>query len=142
MSPSSLTPAERQAVATLADILIPRSSKGLSASEAGLAGDLLSALEAHAPERLALLRRAIALGAGTTPQAALAALRADDSISYDGFCETIAALYFMAPKVREAIGFPGRLPRPARIEVTDIEDLLMPVLEAGFAPRPTPINRS
>ena len=138
MTPTPLTPSERRAVASLADALIPPSPRGLSASEAGMAGDLLDALETHAPERLGLLRIAIAHGVGTTPQGALAALRAADAVAYDGFCETIAAIYFMAPNVREAIGFPGRLPRPARIEVTDIEDLLMPVLEAGFAPRATP----
>jgi hypothetical protein len=142
MTAASLNPAERQALAALADVLIPPSPKGLSASEAGLGGGLIDMLETHAPERLPLLRRAIALGAGTTPEAGLAALRAEDPAAYDNFCETIAAVYFMAPAVREAVGFPGRLPRAARIEVSDIEDLLMPVLEAGFAPRPTPSGRS
>jgi hypothetical protein len=35
------------------------------------------------------------------------------------------------------VGFPGREPAPARIDIADIEDLLVPVLEAGFGPRPT-----
>ena len=77
----------------------------------------------------------IALEAGTTPQGALDTLRGEDAAAYDSFCETIAALYFMAPNVREKVGFPGRLPKPARVEVTDLEDLLLPVLEGGFVPR-------
>jgi hypothetical protein len=135
MSIALLTPEERQKVAAIADVLIPPSPKGLSASEAGIAGPLLDVLETHVPERLALLRRVIALEAGKTPAGALKALRGEDAAAYDSFCETIAALYFMAPNVREKVGFPGRLPKPARVEVTDLEDLLLPVLEGGFVPR-------
>lgn len=137
MSITFLTPQERQKVAEIADVLIPPSPKGFSASEAGIAGTLLDSLEAHVPERLALVRRVIALESGRTPESALLTLRMEDAAAYDSFCETIAALYFMAPKVREAVGFPGRQPKPARVEVTELEDLLMPVLEAGFAPRAT-----
>jgi hypothetical protein len=35
------------------------------------------------------------------------------------------------------VGFPGREPLPTRIDVAANEDLLVPVLEAGFGPRPT-----
>lgn len=135
MSIAGLTQEEREKVAGIADVLIPASPRGFSASEAGIAGPLLDSLETHVPERLALVRRVLELEAGGTPQAALDALRGEDAGAYDSFCETVAALYFMAPKVREAVGFPGRLPRPARVEVTELEELLMPVLEGGFAPR-------
>ena len=85
-----------------------------------------------------MMHRALSLAqAGDgDPAAALAALKARDGAAYDAFCETIAAIYFLSPQVRRAVGFPGREPKPARVEVTDLEDLLMPVLEAGFAPRP------
>jgi hypothetical protein len=138
MTIAPLTESERRAFATLADVLIPPSPKGFSASEAGLAGPLADLLETHAPERLTLVRRAIALGTNTTAEDALAKLRREEPAGYDRFCETVAAIYFMSPEVREAVGFPGRLPKPARIEVSEMEDLLAPVLEAGFAPRPTP----
>jgi hypothetical protein len=138
MSTAPLTSAERTALGALADVLIPPSPNGFSASEAGLVADLPDILESHAPERFALMRRALACGEGTTPENALARLRQDDPAAYDRFCETIAAVYFMAPKVREAVGFPGRLPKPARMDAGDIEDLLLPVLDGGFAPRPTP----
>jgi len=137
MSITFLTPEERQKVAEIADVLIPPSPKGFSASEAGIAGTLLDSLETYVPERLALVRRVIALESGRTPESALSTLRMEDAAAYDSFCETVAALYFMAPKVREAVGFPGRQPKPARVEVAELEDLLMPVLEAGFAPRAT-----
>jgi hypothetical protein len=137
MSTTPLTSDERQTVAAIADMLIPPSPKGFSASQAGIAGPLLDALEIHVPERLALVRRVIALQAGRTPQGGLDALRQEDAAAYDSFCETVAALYFMAPQVRERVGFPGRLPKLARVDVTDLEELLIPVLEAGFGPRET-----
>jgi hypothetical protein len=140
MSFAALTVSERDAIGALADALIPASPKGLSASQADISGSLIDALEAHAPERRVLLRRAVTFANGRTPEDALATMRRVDPDGYDSFCETIAALYFMSPGVRETIGFPGRVPKPARIEVTDLEDLLLPVLEAGFAPRPIPNN--
>lgn len=130
---SGLNQAERVRLAQLADLLIPKAEGALSASEAGIAGKLLDEIEKHAPERIALLRRVVA-GKGT-PEEALRALVGSDRSAYDSFCETIAAAYFMAPDVRRKVGFPGREPVAARIDVADIEDLLLPVLEAGFEPR-------
>jgi hypothetical protein len=142
MNFAPLTVEERQAIATLADVLIPPSPRGLSASQADVAGSLIDALETYAPERQVVLRRAAEYAAGQRPEDALATMRAIDPDGYDSFCETIAAIYFMSPSVREAIGFHGRLPKPARIDTSEIEDLLLLVLEAGFGPRAVPDDRS
>lgn len=132
-----LTDGERVRLAAFADVLIPKGSDGaLAASEAGIAGPLLEKVEEYAPERIALLHAVLARPE-PDPAAALAGLKAEDRATYDAFAEMIAAAYFMSPAVRRRVGFPGREPVPARIDVADIEDLLMPVLEAGFAPRPT-----
>jgi hypothetical protein len=133
--PLPLDARERALLAELGDRLIPPAPGRLSASQAGIAGALMAAIEEHVPERLALLRtvvdRARRDGAGT----ALAGLKAEDTATYDAFCETIAAAYFMAPEVREGVGFPGRVAVAARADAADMADLLLPVLEAGFAPR-------
>lgn len=132
-----LTDGERARLAAFADVLIPKGGDGApSASEAGIAGPLLEKVEEYAPERIALLRVVIARPE-PDPATALAGLMGEDRGTYDAFAETIAAAYFMSPEVRRRVGFPGREPVPARIDVADIEDLLMPVLEAGFGPRPT-----
>jgi hypothetical protein len=136
--PSNMTDRERGLLESLADALIPRAPGRLSASEAGIAGPLLAEIEAFAPERLDLIlhviREAEQRGAGP----ALAHLHAADGVTYDLFCETIAGAYFMAPEVRAHVGYPGRVGVPARIDVSEIEDLLMPVLDGGFAPRAFP----
>ncbi len=133
-----ISDAERRALERLADTLIPLAPGGLSASEAGIGRDLLDRIVEHVPERVALLRHAIELEASATPEAALATLRDRDAAAYDSFCETIAAAYFMSDTVRVQVAYPGRIAVPARIDVVDIEDLLMPVLEGGFAPRAVP----
>ena len=130
---NGLDDAERARLAQLADLLIPTAEGALSASEAGIGGKLLDQIQKHAPERIALLRRVV--GMPGTPDMALRSFMAEDRAAYDSFCETIAAAYFMAPEVRRNVGFPGREPVPARIDVADIEELLLPVLETGFEPR-------
>lgn len=131
----SLDHEERRRLAELADQLIPPAPGAMSASEAGIAGPLLDKIEQFAPERLDLLRLVIRAAAKTGPATALETLKADDRITYDSFCETIAAAYFMSPDVRRKVGFPGREPVPAKIDAAELEDLLMPVLEGGFEPR-------
>lgn len=135
MNSEALTAAERAMLDGLADTLIPPAPRALSASQAGVSGPLLAQAEAYASDLPARLRKIIQEAGESAPAAALQALKARDAAAYDGFCETIAAIYFLSPRVRTAVGFPGREPKPARVEVTDLEELLMPVLDAGFAPR-------
>jgi hypothetical protein len=135
MNTEPLSLSERSILATLADTLIPPAPGCLSASEAGIAGQRLDQALSYAPSLADMLRRVIGTVGNAAPQAALSSLKESDAAAYDIFCETIAAIYFLSPEVRTAVGFPGRDPKPARVDVSDLEELLMPVLEAGFAPR-------
>jgi hypothetical protein len=135
MNAEPLSLSERSILATLADTLIPPAPGCLSASEAGIAGEGLEQALSYAPSLGDMLRRVIGTVGNAAPQAALSSLKESDAAAYDIFCETIAAIYFLSPEVRTAVGFPGRDPKPARVDVSDFEELLMPVLEAGFAPR-------
>ncbi|MDX3974883.1 hypothetical protein [Shinella sp.] len=135
MNTEPLSLSERALLARLANTLIPPAPGCLSASEAGIAGECLDQALSYAPDLVAMLRSVIGAVGNATPQQALLALKQSDAAAYDAFCETIAAIYFLSPAVRAAVGFPGREPKPARVDVADLEDLLMPVLEAGFAPR-------
>jgi len=137
MSSGALTQAERAILGQLADALIPAAPGALSASQAGVSDQLLAQAVGYAPNLPTLLRGIIGSVGGRPPHDALLALKQSDSAAYDSFCEAVAAIYFLSPQVRTAVGFPGREPKPARVDVAELEELLMPVLEAGFAPRAT-----
>ncbi|MFM0500752.1 hypothetical protein [Paraburkholderia caffeinilytica] len=135
MIPIVLQPEEVKRLTELADLLIPAAQGHFSASQAGIAGPLLRKIYELAPERVPLLRQVVGASTGVDAQAALDRLKAASSLEYDVFCQTVAGAYFMSPEVRQQIKYPGREPVPARADIADMEDLLMPVLEAGFAPR-------
>lgn len=130
---TALSDQARVRLAALADQLIPAGPDGLlSASAAGIAGPLLDRALLVDPGLEALFSRmldAVAEGASIWH------LRDVDPALFERVAEAVAAIYFMAPAVREQIGFPGREPVLARIDIVDIEDILVPVLEAGFEPR-------
>jgi hypothetical protein len=129
------TPVQRARLAALADQVIPAGNGAASASEAGISTDLLDRVIVLVPERAALLQRVVQRSATLPPDAALTTLREQDRAEYDLFCETVAGAYFMSPLVRDQIRYPGRVPVPARSDIADMEDLIMVVYEAGFAPR-------
>lgn len=132
---TSLTPEDRRTLGDLADMLIPAAPGAISATDAGIAGPLLGEIEKYAPERLDLLRLVIRAATSSGAAGALEWLKKDDRVTYDSFCETIAAAYFMSPEVRRKVGFPGREAVPAKTDIADLEELLLPVLEGGFEPR-------
>ncbi|MBL8582240.1 MAG: hypothetical protein JNL61_08450 [Rhizobiaceae bacterium] len=137
MTVAPLDQAELATLSLLADTLIPPAPGARSATEAGVTGPLLSQAIGYAPDLPDRLRQVIAPAAGRPAAEALAELKRTSPAAYDSFCETIAAIYFMSNEVRASVGFPGREAAPARVDVIDLEALLMPVLEAGFGPRPT-----
>lgn len=130
----TLTDHERTRLNALADQLIPaRGTDRLSASQAGIFGPLFdraALADAGLPQ---LYRDALA---GLPENAPIWQLRDSNPVLFERIAETTAAIYFMSPEVRAEIGFPGREPRPARIDPAQIEGLLMPVVEGDHEPRP------
>ena len=130
---TALTPDEAARLGLIGDTLIPAAEGRLSASGAAVFGVLLPGALAYAPEIVPLCRQVLA----ALPDGELVwTLRQSDPSLFERFAETVAAIYFMSPPVRAAVGFPGRAAVPARIDPADIEDLLLPVLEGEHAPRP------
>jgi choline dehydrogenase-like flavoprotein len=93
------TPLERERLAVLADALIPAAPDRPSASQAGVAGAMLDRMLALRPDLAAPLRRILAEGAEG---------RADRGV----LTTIVAGAYYLAPSVREAIGYPGQEARP------------------------------
>ena len=137
LSGSKLDLEERAAFAAIADLLIPAKGDKPSASEAGIAHELLDQLARLAPERIALIREVVDAARTSAPEQALDELRRTEPDAFALFTETVAGTYFMSDKVRTAIGYPGQEPVPARADEADLEDLLAPVRAGGFAPRQT-----
>jgi hypothetical protein len=72
------------------------------------------------------------------PREALEAMRAHDTEGYSALTLAIASAYYMAPEVRDLLGYDG----PRRIPVDEtpenIDDLLAPVIARGATWRQPP----
>jgi hypothetical protein len=89
------------------------------------------------PELLAVLDG----GRELDPEARLARLRAGDPAAYETLVLLVTGAYYMHPRVRKLIGYPGQKPNPLYADEAeyDLRDgLLDPVLARGPIFRPTP----
>ena len=134
-------PGRRAALAAVADLLIPIGDGMPAASEAGVAGrwldEVLQLRPDFGPPLAAVLDRLI----GVDPKAALDLLRADDPAGFGVLAEVVAGGYFLNPKVRSAIRYPGQQSVPiASEQPPDYEQdgLIASVKARGPIYRPTP----
>jgi hypothetical protein len=110
MSPAlaSFHHGRREVLAAVADLLIPSGAGMPSASEAGTAGrwldEVLQLRPDFGPPLAAVLDRLL----GADPSAALIKLRTDDPAGFGVLAEVVAGGYFLNPKVRSAIRYPGQ----------------------------------
>lgn len=132
---------QRAALARLADELIPAADGMPSASQAGVAGELLDEVLRLRPDVAeplgAVLDRLGSLEAGV----AIAGLRDGDPDGFFVLTEVVAGGYFLSPEVRRSIGYPGQQAVPiVPEEPPDYEqdDLLASVVARGRIFRPTP----
>ena len=143
MSPAlaSFHHGRREALAAVADLLIPSGDGMPSASEAGVAGrwldEVLQLRPDFGPPLAAVLDRLV----GADPSAALTELRSDDPAGFGVLAEVVAGGYFLNPKVRTAIRYPGQQSVPiASDQPPDYEQdgLIASVIARGPIFRPTP----
>lgn len=135
------TTAQRASFALIADQLIPRHPEHLSASEAAIAERLLDQAGEVVPERMVVIERLLAdhpVTSSDQAAAAVAGLRDDDPERFDAVAELIAGMYFMSTEVRRRFDYVGQEPEPARADMVDFEELLMPVFDIGREPRLAP----
>ena len=127
---------DREALAGLADALIPAADGMPSATAAGATGALLDEVlrvRADLEEPLAALT---ASAAGRNPSAEVARLKAEEPELFEALTTAVAGGYFMSDDVRERLGYPGQ----QALELEDDHDpaLLQPVIDRGTIYRPTP----
>lgn len=123
---------DRILIRQLADMLIPEAEGMPSASSVGACDALLDRvvhLRADlAPAILAALRHA----RGLPPAEALETLRKAHLETWQAFTLAIAGAYYLAPEVRDLLGYTGPERRPVDpSEPPDWAELLQPVIARG-----------
>ncbi|MBS1878511.1 MAG: hypothetical protein JST31_03260 [Actinobacteria bacterium] len=109
---AGLTPAQRQRLDAVADALIPASGEHLSASAADPRGFWLDRILGARPDLVAALAAIVdGLGDGD-PEAALDELHAGDPGAYEQLLFVSHVRYFMNPRVRREVGYPGQVAAP------------------------------
>jgi hypothetical protein len=130
---------QRSILARLADVLIPSSAGGLSASEAGVAGEGLDQVLTVRPDLAPAIRLILHHANGKNPAETIRDLRANDAASFAALAEVVAGAYFLNQGVRAALGYDGQDARSLNPGPDDVSDgLLQPVIQRGPIYRPSP----
>lgn len=131
----------RTRLADLADALIPGGQGLPSASAAAVQGEWIDRVLAATPGLADIVAAVIHSDVPAEP--ALTGLRERDRALFDRFCFAVSAAYFMNPRVRRELGYPGTAPRPLPAADGEADyyledDVLGPVLTRGPLVRPVP----
>jgi hypothetical protein len=147
MSTSTITlnAEQRRALGALADLLIPRTATMPSASEVDVETKwidrALAVRDDLTPSLAAVLDRARTAG----PAAELARLEREDAETLDSVKLLVSGAYYMSPRVRKLLGYPGQTQHPILPDEAEYYlegDLLAPVQARGAVYRPTPQEAS
>ena len=132
---------ERAVFAALADVLIPAAEGMPAASEVDVQGAMLDRILGLRPDLADAFRRGLAAAAGKPPANAAEALNRDDAEALGAIGIVTSAGYYMTPAVRELIGYPGQVQRPADVDETPeyvANGMLQQVIDRGPIFVPTP----
>jgi hypothetical protein len=133
---TELTTAERERIAVLADLLIPRTGEHRAASEADVAGSGIDRVLGVRPDLLDAVRGFLADLDGAAP-ATFAELYALGSPRFRGFADAVTAAYYLHPEVAKQVGYEKRSEIPIVFD-TDLDALVTTVAARGPIYRPTP----
>src|SRR5687767_2703668 len=138
----SLTSAERQLFAALADLLIPAGNNFPCASEAGVASDGLDQLLAVRPDLLEPLKSLLLRAKDRSPTEFLQDLQTNDRAAFAVLAESVPGAYFLNPEVRAQLKYDGQSGRAIDPREDYLDDgLLQSVIDRGPIFRPMPKSR-
>ncbi len=106
-----LSASERRRLAALADVILPETGAMPGASAVGVHADLADRVLRCAPSLATGLRDALAR-IGPVPAAGLEDLRRGEPALFRVVMLAVTAAYYLAPLVRERIGYHGQEARP------------------------------
>jgi hypothetical protein len=136
-----VTPEQRTALAALADVLLPAGDGMPAASDVSVQGRWIDRALGARPDLEAGLLRVLDGAGELGPEAVLDRLRSEDPGAHEMLVLLVTGAYYMHPKVRKLIGYPGQKPSreyPDEAEYYLRDGLLDPVLARGQIYRPTP----
>lgn len=136
----SLTKENRATFLAIADRLIPAAEGMPAASEAGV-GDLLDRILSLRPDLGEAFSRGLASVLGHAPAEAAETLHREDPEALNTIGLVAAAAYYMTPRVRTLIGYPGQEKRVFDPDATPeymTNGMLQRVIDHGPIYRPTP----
>ena len=107
-TPSRLTRELRAVFEQLADVLVPAHGKMPAASAVGTHEGLLDDVLKHRPDIRDDLLRALTAAQGREPRAAANDLLRQDAAAFDALGLAVSGAYYMSPRVRELLGYPGQ----------------------------------
>ncbi|MBL1101050.1 hypothetical protein [Streptomyces coffeae] len=125
---------QRRTFAALADVLIPGSDLGPSATAAGVPDALLDQVLGYRPDLVERFAEAVAWCTDKDPEAALDALSVQQPEQFQALTVLTAGAYFLSPQVKAALAYDAP-PRTARDDVDSYIDILATVVDRGFATR-------
>lgn len=133
---------DRKILAALADVLIPASDDFPSASQAGVADELLDTVLVSRPDLVGGLKNILKAAADRNPMEFMKELRAHDEVAYGILTELVPGAYFLNEQVRARLKYDGQSPRPIDPRADYLDDnLLQSVIDRGPVFRPTPTGQ-
>ena len=133
-----LSESERDVYAGIADILIPDAEGMPSASQAEVHTRWVDEALRHRPDLGERFRGALSVAAGHPPADAVELLNSDHIPAFEALGTLTAGAYFLNPRIRDLLGYPGQTPTVARPDTEQYEELLFNVLERGQVYRDVP----
>jgi hypothetical protein len=139
---STLDATLRETFAKIADILIPNAEGMPSASEMKVHGEMLDHILDLRPDLRENFLRGLTTAAGRGASEAANDLNKTDAAALTAIGLVASAGYYMTPRVRELIGYPGQQSRPEKDPDATPEyvsnGMLQQVIDRGPIFRPTP----
>ncbi len=136
-----MSPEQRSTLAGLADVLVPAADGMPAASEVKVHERWIDKALGARPDLEAGLLAMLDVAADREPAAELERLRTEEPAGFETLALLVTGAYYMHPRVRKLIGYPGQGPNPAYPDEAEWylrDGLLDPVVARGPIYRPTP----
>lgn len=137
----ALDDAQRATLAAFADVLVPAALGMPSASEVDVPGEWADRVLAVRPDLGPTVLRVLDASEGADPVDVLQRLNDEDPEGIGALGTLVTGAYYLHPRVREILGYPGQLNAPVEEGESDYylrDGILDPVRKRGPVYRPTP----